>query len=138
MRRVIIESPHAGQVHRNVLYAQACLLDCLHRSEAPIASHLLYPQVLNDERPEERELGIMAGLVWRRVADCAVFYEDFGYSTGMKFAMEVYTQENMATEARKLPPAVFAIVNTVANTEIAGRTVAHALAMTRIRKEYGR
>ena len=42
MRLVILESPYAGrdqaEIHGNVLYARACLRDCLLRGEAPLAS----------------------------------------------------------------------------------------------------
>lgn len=70
MRKVVVESPYAGNVERNLAYARACLHDCLLRGEAPIASHLLYtqPGVLDDDRPEERKLGIEAGLVWGALA----------------------------------------------------------------------
>lgn len=65
MRRVIIESPYAGDVELNAQYARECLRDSLTRGEAPIASHLLYtqPGVLDDAVPRERALGIEAGLV---------------------------------------------------------------------------
>ena len=42
MRRVILESPYAGNVEENVAYARAAVRDSLLRGEAPIASHLLY------------------------------------------------------------------------------------------------
>src|SRR5690606_24498929 len=45
---VIIESPYSGDVERNTEYARSCLLDSLRRGEAPIASHLLHTQVLED------------------------------------------------------------------------------------------
>ncbi|NIH74393.1 hypothetical protein FHV99_001600 [Ochrobactrum sp. P20RRXII] len=80
---VIIESPYSGAVTRNTEYARACLLDSLRRGEAPIASHLLHTRVLDDMRPDERELGIEAGLAWYRVAEKCVVYEDFGMSRGM-------------------------------------------------------
>ncbi|MEJ5026395.1 hypothetical protein [Brucella anthropi] len=80
---VIIESPYSGDVARNTEYARACLLDSLRRGEAPIASHLLHTQVLDDLRPDERELGIEAGLEWYRVAEKCVVYENFGISRGM-------------------------------------------------------
>ncbi|MEL4069917.1 hypothetical protein WKW50_07190 [Ochrobactrum sp. GPK 3] len=80
---VIIESPYSGDVARNTEYARACLLDSLRRGEAPIASHLLHTQVLDDLRPDERELGIEAGLAWYRVAEKCVVYEDWGTSSGM-------------------------------------------------------
>lgn len=90
MRRVILESPYAGDIEANVAYARRCLRDCLQRGEAPIASHLLFtqPGVLRDDVPEERKLGIEAGLAWGGVADYAVFYTDRGWSGGMRGALE--------------------------------------------------
>ena len=35
----------------------------------PIASHLLYPQILNDNIPAEREFGLLFGLALLRVCD---------------------------------------------------------------------
>lgn len=85
MRLVIIESPYAGDIERNVAYARACVADSLRRGEAPIASHLLYtqPGILNDDDPAERALGIAAGLAWRSVAQFTLFYTDLGWSKGM-------------------------------------------------------
>ena len=59
MRRVIVESPYAGNVEGNIEYARACVRDSLARGEAPIASHLLYTQcgVLRDELATERAMG---------------------------------------------------------------------------------
>jgi hypothetical protein len=93
MKRVIIESPYAGDVDRNVLYARAALKHSLSLNEAPIASHLLYTQVLNDNILSEREQGIDAGLAWRKAAELAVFYVDFGWSDGMLAAKAVYELE---------------------------------------------
>lgn len=70
MKRVILESPYAGDtaedVERNLTYAREALRDSLLRGEAPIASHLLYTQkgVLDDRIREERGLGIAAGVAW--------------------------------------------------------------------------
>lgn len=88
MKLVIMESPYAGAVEDNISYGRLCLRDCLRRGEAPIASHLLYTQqnVLDDNRPEERRLGIEAGLAWASRADYSVFYTDRGWSGGMREA----------------------------------------------------
>lgn len=107
MRRVILESPYAGDIQRNVEYARACLRDCLERGEAPIASHLLYtqPGVLRDEVPEEREWGIAAGLAWSDtfVCDAAVFYTDRGWSHGMLAAKKHHVENGTPIEERTLP-----------------------------------
>lgn len=89
MRRVIIESPYSGktpeELSRNIVYARRCLVDAIHRGEAPLASHLLYtqPGVLDDDVASERNMGIFAGLTWTRVADTVVAYVDLGVSEGM-------------------------------------------------------
>ncbi|MGB3042475.1 MAG: hypothetical protein WBB98_04755 [Xanthobacteraceae bacterium] len=85
---VIIESPFAGDVESNIAYARKCVADSLARNESPIASHLLFPQILNDNDPTERALGIEAGLAWYRVADKCVVYADRGWSRGMLKGME--------------------------------------------------
>ncbi|MDP3999650.1 MAG: hypothetical protein Q8P76_03615 [bacterium] len=104
MKRVILESPFAGEVERNIQYARLCLRDCLKRGEAPIASHLLYtqPGVLDDDQPEERRLGIEAGLVWGSLAEMTVVYADFGISKGMQYGIDHAKQEARPVEIRYL------------------------------------
>ncbi|MGP3710717.1 DUF7768 domain-containing protein [Brucella sp. RRSP16] len=99
---VIIESPYSGDVERNTKYARACLLDSLRRGEAPIASHLLHTQVLDDLRPDERELGIEAGLAWYRVAEKCVVYENFGMSRGMAEGTARARSHGVPIEFRRL------------------------------------
>jgi len=104
MRLVIVESPYAGNVTLNVRYARAALRDCLTRGEAPFASHLLYTQdgVLDDYNPEQRRLGIAAGLEWARVCEHVVFYLDLGWSPGMLAALERHTKDGHSMEERRL------------------------------------
>jgi hypothetical protein len=85
MRLVYLESPYAGDVESNLAYLRACMADCLRRGEAPYASHGLYtqPGVLDDDKPEERRLGMEAGFCWGEKADASVFYVDRGWSRGM-------------------------------------------------------
>lgn len=86
MRLVIVESPYAGDVERNVAYAREALRDCLIRGEAPFASHLLYtqPGVLDDNDPTERTIGINAGLWWGVMADATVVYVGYDVTPGMR------------------------------------------------------
>ena len=89
MRRVIIESPYAGDVETHTIYARRCVRDSLQRGESPIASHLLYtqPGILDDNVLKEREHGIVAGYSWMEVADAVIFYNDYGVSEGMANAL---------------------------------------------------
>lgn len=101
---VVIESPYAGDVDRNLRYLRACMHDCLMRGEAPYASHALYtqPGVLDDTDPWQRELGIVAGFCWRIVAQRTVVYTDLGISGGMKLGIEHATRRGIEIEYRTL------------------------------------
>lgn len=90
MRLVIIESPYRGEVTRHEAYCRAAMADCLKRGEAPFASHILYtqPGVLDDNVPEQRQLGIDAGLAWGLQADATVMYMDLGISSGMEYGVK--------------------------------------------------
>jgi len=104
MKRVILESPYAGDVERNIKYARECVKDSLRRGESPIASHLLYTQegILNDSIKEERRLGIDAGLAWREVAEAHVFYIDLGLTPGMQTALKYATSNELEVTIRWL------------------------------------
>ena len=104
MRLVVIESPYAGDVDANAEYARACLADCLRRGEAPFASHLLYtqPGVLDDDKPEERALGMQAGFAWGRAAVMTAVYYDRGVSSGMLLGIQRAHQEQRPVVWRRL------------------------------------
>lgn len=104
MRLVIVESPYAGDVERNVEYARRCMADCIARGEAPFASHLLYTQdgVLNDGDPEQRNIGILIGFSWATHADATVVYDDYGISSGMKRGIENASKNKRPIEFRSI------------------------------------
>ncbi len=107
MRRVILESPYAGnwlQRRLNVRYARRCVRDALQRGEAPIASHLLYTQrdILDDAKAAERQWGIDAGLAWKSVAEASVVYTDRGITKGMRFGIAAAEQAGIPVEYRTL------------------------------------
>lgn len=110
MKRVVVESPLAGDFKRNIRYAQLCLLDCLQRGEAPFASHLLYPQVLDDRELRERDTGIWAGFAWAELADVCAVYQDLGVSGGMLMGAQRSARIGVEVVYRNLPPHLLARV----------------------------
>ena len=104
MKRVIVESPYRGhgerEVKANVDYARECLEESLKRGEAPIASHLLYPQVLNDNNTGARRMGMDAGWAWIEVAELLAVYTDRGISQGMKGAIGKAGKHGVEVEYR--------------------------------------
>jgi hypothetical protein len=84
---VIVESPFAGDdsdaIEANRRYAIKACANCFLRGETPFASHLLYPQILDELNKKEREQGIEAGYAYWPLASRIVFYTDRGWSPGM-------------------------------------------------------
>lgn len=100
MRLVIVESPFAAPAaakeyslflardieNFHLQYARAAVRHCLLSGESPIASHLLYTQrgILQDDLPEERKLGIEAGLAWLELSAATIVFTDLGITSGMQ------------------------------------------------------
>ena len=68
-RKVYVASKYAGDAAANVAAAITYCRRVIDEGYMPVASHLLYPQILNDNIPEERELGLMFGLALLRTCD---------------------------------------------------------------------
>jgi len=62
MKLVYICSPYAGDTANNIRFARAACLYAVEQGCAPMAVHLLYPQLLDDNIPAQREIGIQMGL----------------------------------------------------------------------------
>lgn len=68
-RKIYVASRYAGDVDANVSAAVTYCRRVIDEGYMPVASHLLYPQILNDNIPEERELGLLFGLALLRLCD---------------------------------------------------------------------
>ena len=106
--KVKIESPYKGDRHngrdlfQNLAYARDCMSNSLSRGESPFLSHLLYTQVLDDDIPEERQLGMNSALAWYAVADLCAVYIDLGISDGMASGIEHAKAIGLTVEERTL------------------------------------
>lgn len=119
IKLVIVESPYAGNVEANLAYARQACRDCIDRGETPFASHLLFPQFLDDSDEGERHCGINRGLEIGQAFYQArtrskvlptlftaqvAFYLDMGWSRGMEAALEFWTELGMRCEIRRIIP----------------------------------
>ncbi len=124
MKLVLVESPFMFRdpdyqeanigLLRNIAYARLALRDCALRGEAPFASHLLLtqPLVLDDDVPEERKLGIDAGLAWGAKADVTALYVDLGISAGMRYGIANAERAGRPMEERRIEGWEDALVET--------------------------
>ena len=109
--RVIIESPYKPKdnvlnpvtaLQENLEYARRCMSHSIGMGESPFPSHLLYTQVLDDNRPDERETGMFLARSWYDVADMCAVYVDKGVSEGMKKGIEYARYVGLPVEERSL------------------------------------
>ena len=61
MKLIYVASPYKGDIEKNKEYAKEACRYVLNQGNAFFCPHLLYPQVLDDNHPEERRLGINIG-----------------------------------------------------------------------------
>ena len=109
-RFVDVETPYSGenetQIKKNLLYARACVRDCLLQGEIPFASHLFYtqPGILDDTIQQERELGIIAGkeLIEAISGIVTIVYKNLGISKGMQFGIDRAREKGRSIEYRLL------------------------------------
>jgi len=60
-KMVYIASPYAGDVEKNTAFAINACRYCIKKGHTPIAPHLLYTQMLDDNEPAQRETGLILG-----------------------------------------------------------------------------
>ena len=83
MKRVVVESPYAGDVEANEAYIAFAMLWCFMQGLAPFASHQSYTLILDDDDKDQRKLGMRAGFAWGQAAEERVVFVDRGVSSGM-------------------------------------------------------
>lgn len=83
MKMAYVASPYSGDIEMNIAYLKKCLRELISMSIIPVASHIYLPQVLNDNIPEEREIGTSMGIRMIDYCDALISFEDRGVSKGM-------------------------------------------------------
>ena len=68
-KMVYVASRYAGDIPANTAAAVRCCRQVIAEGHMPVASHLLYPRMLNDADPMERELGLTFGLALLGLCD---------------------------------------------------------------------
>ena len=81
-------SPYRGDTERNVKYAQELTRRAVCTSHIPITPHLYITQALDDRNPEERALGMEAGLHLLEPCECIMIGGRYGISEGMRYEIE--------------------------------------------------
>lgn len=107
-RLVFICSPFAGNVSHNIRMAREFSRFALEQNVIPVAPHLLYPQLLNDNDPAQRITGLACGLaLLRRCHELWVFGGHA--SSGMRLELALARRRGLAVrffsaDCKEVPP----------------------------------
>ena len=96
---IYIASPYAGDIEANTAFAKRACRYAIRQGHTPIAVHLLYPQMLDDFDPAERELGLRLGHRVLEVCD-ELWLCGSRISTGM--AREIEEAKNLGIPIRQI------------------------------------
>ena len=87
MKIIYVASPYAGDIEKNTEYAKKACLDVMNQGHAFFCPHLLYPNILDENNPSERQLGLNMGLAMLKNCDELWCYGK-RISTGMRAEIE--------------------------------------------------
>ncbi len=83
---VFVSSPYRGNVARNVAVARAASRLVFEAGHVPVVPHLYITQILDDDIPEDREMGIAAAL--ELLAHCDEMWAFGEPSEGMQMELD--------------------------------------------------
>ena len=91
MQKVFICSPYRGDIEHNVKVARDAGRIAAKTGYVPIIPHLVYPQFLNDDLPDERILGIKLGAELLKASDM-MWLIGTEITKGMNYELEIAKQ----------------------------------------------
>lgn len=97
MKTVYICSPLRGDLERNISKANGYCLFAAKQFVIPIAPHVMFAGFLDDNIPEERELGIKMGLALLKHCD-EVWVFGNRISQGMEFEVKAAEELNIPVQ----------------------------------------
>lgn len=99
---VYVCSPYRGDTEKNIAYVKELTRAVLEAGYTPITPHLYLTQVLSDENPKERALGLKAGQELLKHCEYILIGSRYGISEGMQqeivIAREVGAKELALTK----------------------------------------
>ena len=88
MKKIYVCSPLSGDIENNIKKARNYCRKIMHEGNMPLAPHIYFTQFLNDEKQEERIIGMNMGLIRLKECDEIWVFCQNGISSGMKAEIE--------------------------------------------------
>ena len=96
MKTAYICSPYSGDVKRNKQYARELTARAIQLGYAPITPHLYITECFDDNDPEQRDLGLNAGIALLSVCDIIIVGKRYGISDEME--REIFKARRLGLE----------------------------------------
>ena len=87
MKLIYMASPYAGDIEKNTEFAKRACRHVINEGHSFFAPHLLYPTILDEHQPEQRQLGLNMGIAMLSRCDELWCYCDH-ISLGMHLEIE--------------------------------------------------
>lgn len=88
MKLIYVASPYAGDIEKNTEFAKEACRHVMNEGHAFFAPHLLYPAILDEQQPEQRQRGLDMGLAMLPRCD-----ELWCYGGRISFGMHLEIEE---------------------------------------------
>ncbi len=128
MKLIYVASPYAGDIEKNTEFAKDACRHVMNEGHAFFAPHLLYPSILDDSKPEERQLGIDMGLAMLEHCDELWCYGE-RISHGMMLEIEEAGRLGIPTRRVLAQENGFAIGKVKSNQQAEAPAMAMAVGM---------
>lgn len=128
MKLIYVASPYAGDIEKNTEFAKDACCHVMNEGHAFFAPHLLYPSILDDSKPKERQLGIDMGLAMLEHCDELWCYGD-RISHGMMLEIEEAGRLGIPTRRVLEQENGFAIGKVKSNQQAEAPAMAMAVGM---------
>ncbi|MGL4792077.1 MAG: DUF4406 domain-containing protein [Anaerotignaceae bacterium] len=69
MKIIYVASPYAGDIEKNIEFAKRGCVFVKEQGHTFFCPHLLYPTILNENIPQERQLGLDMGIAMLKCCD---------------------------------------------------------------------
>lgn len=83
-------------------YAMRAVKDSIAKSEAPLAFHAFYYEVLNVRNPIERDIGLQSQISWVKGCERVVVYVDLGITPAMQVVINAAQTKSKPVEYRTI------------------------------------
>jgi hypothetical protein len=117
MKKIFVCSPYAGDIERNVMYAQEACKFVVDTGNNPFAPHLFYPQFMEEVR--DRQAGIKRGIQMLVDCDEVWVFTELGRSAGMNQEIEVASALPKPVRCMQLGMDIIAKIDAILDERVA-------------------